>query len=174
MHKLMLIAALVAAAIVTGCRSVGVKNYGQDYVKDKDGNPFLIDGEPVMYSKGWSVDHFQHWMITQADTISASVKKDEITFGMNGLNTQPDAEGLGKVIDTSLKGTAELAAKIGAAVATSGGSAGADAIYGYVKQFLVKGGDPAKATVTVTDGKLTCTDGSCYVTGSCSTGNCSE
>ena len=38
MNKIMLIAAIVAAAIVTGCRSVGVENYGQDYVKDKDGN----------------------------------------------------------------------------------------------------------------------------------------
>ena len=120
-----------------------------------------------MYGKGWSVDHFQHWMITQADTINATVKDDEITFGMNGLNTHPDAEGLGKVVDSSLKGAAELAAKIGAAIATSGGSAGADAIYGYVKQFLAKGGDPSKATVTVTDGNLTCTDGSCTVTGDC-------
>ena len=167
MNKIMLIAAIVAAAIVTGCRSVGVENYGQDYVKDKDGNPVLVDGKPVMYGKGWSVDHFQHWMITQADTINATVKDDEITFGMNGLNTHPDAEGLGKVVDSSLKGAAELAAKIGAAIATSGGSAGADAIYGYVQQFLAKGGDPSKATVTVTDGNLTCTDGSCTVTGDC-------
>ena len=48
MNKIMLIAAIVAAAIVTGCRSVGVENYGQDYVKDKDGNPVLVDGKPVM------------------------------------------------------------------------------------------------------------------------------
>lgn len=60
MHKLMLIAALVSAAIVSGCRSVEVKNNGQDYVKDKDGNPVLVDGKPVMFGKGWSVDHFQH------------------------------------------------------------------------------------------------------------------
>lgn len=173
MKKLLMIA-LIAAAIVTGCRSVEVENYGQDYVKDKDGNPVLVDGKPVMYGKGWAVDHFQHWMITQADTINATVKDDEITFGMNGINTKPDAEGLGKVVDNSLKGAAELAAKIGAAIATSGGSAGADAIYGYVKQFLSKGGDPGKATVTVTDGNITCTDGSCSITGSCADGNCSE
>ena len=173
MHKLMLIAAFAAAAL-TGCRSVEVANHGQDYVRDKDGNPILVDGKPVIFGKGWSVDHNQHWMITKADTINAAIKGNEITFNMNGLNTQPDSDGIGKVIDNTLKGAAELAAKIGAAVATSGGSAGTDAIYGYVKQFIAEGGDPAKATVTVTDGNLTCTDGSCTVSTPCPGGNCSE
>lgn len=174
MKKLMLIAALVAAALVTGCRSVGVVNNGQDYVRTAAGDPVLVDGKPVLYGKGWTVDHFQHWMITQADTINATVKEDEISFMLNGLNTHPDAEGLDKVVDSSLKGTAELAAKIGAAVATSGGSVGSDVVLGYVKQFLAKGGDPGKASVTISDGQITCTDGSCSESWSCTDGSCSE
>lgn len=172
MKQLMLLAAIALAIILAGCRSVEVENYGQDYVKMSNGDPVLVDGKPVLIGKGWSVDHFQHWMITKADTISANVKKDEIDFSMNGLNTQPDAEGLKNLVDVSLKGSAELAAKIGAAIATSGGSAGADAIAAYVKQFIAKGGDPEKATVTVSDGTLTCTDGSCTMTGSCTDGSC--
>lgn len=172
MKQLMLLAAIALAIILAGCRSVEVENYGQDYVKMSNGDPVLVDGKPVLIGKGWSVDHFQHWMITKADTISANVKKDEIDFSMNGLNTQPDAEGLKNLVDVSLKGSAELAAKIGAAIATSGGSAGADAIAAYVKQFIAKGGDPEKATVTVSDGTLTCTDGSCTLTGSCADGSC--
>ena len=172
MKKFMLLAAIALAIILAGCRSVEVENYGQDYVKMSNGDPVLVDGKPVLIGKGWSVDHFQHWMITKADTISANVKKDEIDFSMNGLNTQPDAEGLKNLVDVSLKGSAELAAKIGAAIATSGGSAGADAIAAYVKQFIAKGGDPEKATVTVSDGTLTCTDGSCTLTGSCTDGSC--
>lgn len=172
MKQLMLLAAIALAIILAGCRSVEVENYGQDYVKMSNGDPVLVDGKPVLIGKGWSVDHFQHWMITKADTISANVKKDEIDFSMNGLNTQPDAEGLKNLVDVSLKGSAELAAKIGAAIATSGGSAGADAIAAYVKQFIAKGGDPEKATVTVSDGTLTCTDGSCTLTGSCTDGSC--
>lgn len=174
MKQLMLLAAIALAIILAGCRSVEVENYGQDYVKMSNGDPVLVDGKPVLIGKGWSVDHFQHWMITKADTISANVKKDEIDFSMNGLNTQPDAEGLKNLVDVSLKGSAELAAKIGAAIATSGGSAGADAIAAYVKQFTAKGGDPEKATVTVSDGTLTCTDGSCTLTGSCADGLCSD
>ena len=174
MKQLMLLAAIALAIILAGCRSVEVENYGQDYVKMSNGDPVLVDGKPVLIGKGWSVDHFQHWMITKADTISANVKKDEIDFSMNGLNTQPDAEGLKNLVDVSLKGTAELAAKIGAAIATSGGSAGADAIAAYVKQFIAKGGDPEKATVTVSDGTLTGTDGSCTMTGSCDDGLCSD
>lgn len=174
MKQLMLLAAIALAIILAGCRSVEVENYGQDYVKMSNGDPVLVDGKPVLIGKGWSVDHFQHWMITKADTISANVKKDEIDFSMNGLNTQPDAEGLKNLVDVSLKGSAELAAKIGAAIATSGGSAGADAIAAYVKQFIAKGGDPEKATVTVSDGTLTCTDGSCTMTGSCADGLCSD
>lgn len=172
MKQLMLLAAIALAIILAGCRSVEVENYGQDYVKMSNGDPVLVDGKPVLIGKGWSVDHFQHWMITKADTISANVKKDEIDFSMNGLNTQPDAEGLKNLVDVSLKGSAELAAMIGAAIATSGGSAGADAIAAYVKQFIAKGGDPEKATVTVSDGTLTCTDGSCTLTGSCTDGSC--
>lgn len=174
MKKLMLIAALVAATIVSGCRSVEVVNNGQDYVRTSSGDPVLVDGKPILYGKGWTVDHFQHWMITKADTVHANIKPEEIEFSLNGLDTKPDAEGVEKLVEASAKGAAELAAKIGAAVATSGGSAGADAIYGYVRQFLSKGGDPGKASVTISDGMITCTDGSCSESWSCPNGECSE
>lgn len=174
MKQLMLLAAIALAIILAGCRSVEVENYGQDYVRNSDGSPVLVDGKPVLIGKGWSVDHFQHWMITDADVISATVRKDEIDFAMNGLKTRPDADGVKGVVEASLKGSAELAAKIGAAIATSGGSAGADAIAAYVKQFIAKGGDPSKAKVSISDGTLTCTDGSCTLAGSCADGLCSD
>lgn len=174
MKKIMLMAALAVASIVTGCRSVGVVNNGQDYIRNQDGSPVLVSGEPVIYSRGWSVDHFQHAMMTTADSISATVKDGEINFAMNGLNTVPDYDGITKLVDRSLKGAAELAAKIGAAIATSGGSTGADAVWGYVKEFIGRGGDPSKASVSISDGRLTCTDGNCTITGSCTDGSCSE
>lgn len=167
MNKIMLIAALVAASIATGCRSVRVKNHGQDYVRTADGGALVVDGQPVVISKGWDVTHWQHWMITKADDIFASIKKDAIEFHLTGLEEKSDGEGLSLVVEKSLAGAAELASKIGAAIATSGGTAGADAIYGFVKQFISKGGDPSKAKVTISDGVLTCTDGSCTVSGEC-------
>lgn len=171
MKRLKIASVAIAAAIgmAAGCRSVEVENYGQDYVKDADGNPILVDGKPVMYGKGWSVDHFQHWMMTDADAITANVRPQEIDFALNGLKSKPDSDGLANVVDKSLTGAATLAAKIGAAIATGGGSIGAEAIVNYVKGFMKAGGDADKATfdlsdghVTITDGNITCVDGSCH------------
>ena len=154
----------LAAAALAGCRSVTVKNYGQEVVD--------VNGKQTVISKGWYVSHWQHWMITKADNISASIKPEEITFGLTGLDEKSDGDGLAKVVTASLSGTAELATKIGAAIATAGGTACADSISGLVAKFVKAGGDTAKASVsckdgscTITDGATTCTGDSCYYVG---------
>ena len=151
----------LAAAALAGCRSVTVKNYGQEVVD--------VNGKQTVISKGWYVSHWQHWMITRADNISASIKPEEITFGLTGLDEKSDGDGLAKVVTASLSGAAELATKIGAAIATAGGTACADSISGLVARFVKAGGDTEKASVsckdgscTITDGATTCTDDSCY------------
>ena len=151
----------LAAAALAGCRSVTVKNYGQEVVD--------VNGKQTVISKGWYVSHWQHWMITKADNISASIKPEEITFGLAGLDEKSDGDGLAKVVTASLSGAAELATKIGAAIATAGGTACADSISGLVARFVKAGGDTAKASVsckdgscTITDGATTCTGDSCY------------
>ena len=154
----------LAAAALAGCRSVTVKNYGQEVVD--------VNGVQTVISKGWYVSHWQHWMITRADNISASIKPEEITFGLTGLDEKSDGDGLSKVVSASLSGAAELATKIGAAIATAGGTACADSISGLVSKFVKAGGDTAKASVsckdgscTITDGATTCTGESCYYKG---------
>ena len=154
----------VALALLGGCRSVTVKNYGQEVVD--------VNGKQTVISKGWYVSHWQHWMITRADNISASIKPEEITFGLAGLDEKSDGDGLSKVVSASLSGAAELATKVGAAIATAGGTACADSISGLVAKFVKAGGDTAKASVsckdgscTITDGATTCTGDSCYYTG---------
>ena len=170
MNKLMFALAAVAA-VTAGCRSVKVSNHGQDYVKDADGKPVLdADGKPFMYSKGWDVDYFQHGMTTQADSMSAAIEKERISFELNKMSTDPDYEGMTGLVDKSLSGAAELAGKIGAAIATAGGSASADAIAEMVKKFIANGGDASKATVNCTDGSCTISDGSV----SCTDGLCLE
>ena len=150
----------LAAAALAGCRSVTVKNYGQEVVD--------VNGVQTVISKGWYVSHWQHWMITKADNISASIRPDAITFGLNGLDEMPDGDGLAKVVTASLSGAAELATKVGAAI----GTACADSISGLVARFVKAGGDTAKASVsckdgscTITDGSTTCTGDSCYYMG---------
>ena len=154
----------LAAASLAGCRSVTVKNYGQEVVD--------VNGVQTVISKGWYVSHWQHWMITRADNISASIKPEEITFGLTGLDEKSDGDGLAKVVTASLSGAAELATKIGAAIATAGGTACADSISGLVAKFVNAGGDTEKASVsckdgscTITDGATTCTEGRCYYKG---------
>ena len=154
----------VALALLGGCRSVTVKNYGQEVVD--------VNGKQTVISKGWYVSHWQHWMITRADNISASIKPEEITFGLAGLDEKSDGDGLSKVVSASLSGAAELATKVGAAIATAGGTACADSISGLVAKFVNAGGDASKASVsckdgscTITDGATTCTGDSCYYMG---------
>lgn len=168
MKKLMIITA-ACAAVLAGCRMVEVVNRGEEVVRDADGRPVMLpDGTVQTMKRGWSVYHNQHWMATEADSLTAHVEAGRIDFALNGLNARPDGTNLNALVVGSLEGAANLAAKVGAAVATSGGSAGAEAATAWVRSFVAAGGDPAKATVscadgscTITDGAVTCKDGSC-------------
>ena len=70
---------------------------------------------------------------------------------------------LNKLVETSLKGAAELAAKVGAAIATSGGSVAGDAAYtalrNAISKYISKGGDASKAKITCENGNCTISDG---------------
>ena len=175
-----------ALAFMTGCRVVEVENYGEEIARDADDKPVLLaDGRIQTVKKGWSVYHNQHWMLTEADKISATVKPDEITFDMNGLNPRPDGTNLVALINTSFNGVNTLAAKIIAACVTSGGSTAGEAavILGknlYTK-FKAAGGDESKAkiitdangNVTVSDGCVTCNSSECTTCSECTDGSCS-
>lgn len=171
MRKLMIAAVLAACAV--GCRVVKVENYGEEIARDADGKPVvLVDGRLQTIKKGWSVYHNQHWMITEADQMNAKIKPEAIEFSLNGLNTKPDGENLNALVKNLLDGAAELATKVGAAIATAGGTACADSISGLVAKFIKAGGKVEKASVsckdgscTITDGATTCTGGSCYYVG---------
>lgn len=176
--------AAVVAAFAAGCRVVEVENYGEEIARDADDKPVLLaDGRIQTVKKGWTVYHNQHWMLTEADKISATVKPEEITFDMNGLNSRPDGTNLVSLINTSFNGVNTLAAKIIAACVTSGGSTVGEAAVILGKalydKFKAAGGDDAKAAistdakgnVTVTDGTVTCSGSECSI---CSDGSCSR
>ena len=183
MKKLMMIALAACAAVITGCRAVTVENYGEEIARDAESKPVtLADGRIQTVKKGWKVHHNQHWMTTRADSITASVKPEEIAFALNGLNTQPSEE-LNKLVGTSLDGLTKLVvACADAYTKIAGGGAQADVALTSAKKvleyFSAKGGDVSKATVTtdtaakllkVSDG-TTCV--SCDAAGNCST--CSD
>lgn len=177
MKKLMMIALAACAAVITGCRAVTVENYGEEIARDADEKPVtLADGRIQTVKKGWRVHHNQHWMNTKADSIEAHIKPEDISFAMNGLNTQPSEE-LNKMVGTSLDGLTKLVvACADAYTKIAGGGAQADTALNVGKMvleyFSSQGGDLSKATVTTTaNNKLQVTDGAtsveCDAAGNC-------
>lgn len=178
---MMMLAACAAATmtVTTGCRAVTVENYGEEIARDADEKPVtLADGRIQTVKKGWRVHNNQHWMNTKADSIEAHIKPEDISFAMNGLNTQPSEE-LNKMVGTSLDGLTKLAVAVGEAYTKiAGGGAQADTVLNVAARvanyFRDKGGDVTKATVTTTaDNKVQVSDGSTCV--ECdAAGNCTE
>ena len=173
--------AAIAMTTATGCRAVTVRNYGEEVVRDADDKPVtLADGRIQTVKKGWRVHHNQHWMTTSADSISATVKPEEIAFAMNGLNSKPSEE-LAKLVDVSLDGMTKLVVAVGEAYTKiAGGGAQADTALNVAAKvanyFKGKGGDVTKAEVTTVADKLRVSDGTtcveCDAAGNCS--DCSE
>ncbi len=156
--------------MVSGCRSIEVVNHGEEAVRNAAGEPVLsASGEVQKISRGWEVSHFQHWMITAADNMSASVKPNDISFAINGLNSRPDGTNIVGVIDASFSGANRLAATIAAYI---GGGTVTDAAWSAAKnlydKFVAAGGDPDAATVECKNGTCTITDGTVCADGKCS------
>ena len=180
MKKLLTISILATIAIgITGCRAVTVENYGEEIARDADEKPVtLADGRIQTVKKGWKVHHNQHWMTTTVDSMSATVKPEEIAFALNGLNTKPSEE-LNKMVGTSLDGLTKLVvACADAYTKIAGGGAQADVALATGKKvleyFTSKGGDLSKATVSAdtASNTVTVTDGTtsiqCDAAGNCS------
>jgi len=179
MKRLMMIALAACAAAMmtttTGCVALEVEDYGDEVVKDSVGNPVCdTNGVVQTVHKGqrW---HYNKNMVEQSyESVDFRRRPgDDIEIRIANYRDQVSAE-LNKVVDTSFKGAAELAAKIGAAIATSGGSVAGEAAYSAlsqsIKSYLSKGGSAEKATVECKDGSCTISDGT--VTETCS--NCFE
>jgi hypothetical protein len=112
--------------------------------------------EPVELSS------LRHWTDSLIGQAALGIRENQIDFTLSNYSAKPSEE-LAKVIDVSLRGAAELAAKVGAAIATSGGSVAGEAgmalLKKAVERYVTKGGDVSKATVTCTGGNCTITDG---------------
>jgi len=164
----LLMCGLCAALAVTGCKSIEVEYRGKALATWTDTNGVvraICDdaGKPVFYDKGWEVDYFQHWTWTKLDSLSASAGPG-VSLTLNGYESGADSN-LVALVKVSFDGAALLAAKVGAAIATAGGSAGVDGVAEMIRSFVAKGGDAAKATVSCSGGSCTVTDGA--VTESC-------
>ena len=165
MGELLLAVLFVALMwLCAGCVAIEVEDYGQQAVVDSAGNP-VVDSNGVIQTvhKGqrW---HYNKNMVEQSVEEIGFARKpgDDVTVNIKNYKDVVSQE-LNKVVDTSFKGAAELAAKVGAAIATSGGSVAGEAAYSAlekkIKSYLAKGGSAEKATVTCEGGSCTISDG---------------
>ena len=160
----LVVAALVALALLLpGCTSTSAEWGGERVVVGADGAP-LVDKDGVVQKVKEPVrlSSWRHWIDTHVDTATLGVEPEKISFEMNGYKAEPSEE-LNKLVETSLKGAAELAAKVGAAIATSGGSVAGDAAYSALRnaisKYISKGGSAEKAKITCEGGNCTISDG---------------
>ena len=184
MKKLMVIAAVVCAASLVGCKSVEVERHGQtlatvenadgtvSVVKDAANNPVILDG-------GWEVDYFQHWNWQKFDSLHATAGQG-VALDINNYEGGADATNLTQLVHTSLEGLTKLVATCADAyVKVAGGGAQADTavnVAGRIANYFAsKGGDVTKATVTTDEAakKIKVTDGTTCV--ECdAAGNCTD
>ena len=167
-EKALAVLALVAiggccALIFCGCSSTSAEWGGESVVYDLNGAP-LVDKDGVVQKvkNPVKLSSWRHWIKTLFTASKLVVKRDEIELSLDGYKSEPSEE-LNKVIETSFRGASELAAKVGAAIATSGGSVAGEAGFALLKKaitnYVTKGGDASKATVTCKDGNCTISDG---------------
>jgi hypothetical protein len=159
--KKLLITTSIALALA-GCKSIEVERHAQTLATwcDTNGVHHVFcdaTGKPIILDGGWEVDYFQHWNWQRFDALTASAGPG-VTLMLNGYESGADSN-LVALVKTSFDGAALLAAKVGAAIATSGGSAGVEGVAAMVRQFVSRGGDTAKATVSCENGACTISDG---------------
>lgn len=181
MKRLMMMCAVGAAIVMTGCKSIEVERHPQSLatIQNADGTAQVVRdaaNNPVVLDGGWNVDYFQHWNWQRFDSLSAKAGKD-VSLDINNYASGADSN-LVSLVDTSIAGATKLIATAAEAyVKVAGGGAQADTglavarkIYEYFKSL---GGDETKATVrtdevaklvTVTDGE-TCVQ--CDAAGNC-------
>lgn len=162
--------ACVAFGIV-GCKSIEVERRGHTVVFDQNGQVVKDkDGNPVILDKGWNVDYFQHWNWQKFDSMHA--KAGEAELDINGYASGADSN-IVALVSTSLSGVATITDKVAAAIITYGGSVAADfgtqLIQQAAERFISKGGDAATAKVTCegTDCKICDANGVCEVCEDC-------
>lgn len=158
----MTMAAIGAAVMASGCKSIAVDRRGHHVAMDGDGQVIRnAAGEPVILDLGWSVDYFQHWNWQRFEELHA--KAGEAEFDLNGYEGGAAASNLVALVAVSLDGVATVAEKVVKAIVSQGasiaGSVGSAAIQAAAERFVAAGGDAAAAKIECRDGSCTITDG---------------
>ena len=177
MKKLMLIA--VAAVALVGCTTYieATKNpeaaHPIQKVVEINGSNAVVTTGYMVTSGGWEAKSSSPLWATEAlNGLAIGVHTNgSVTLSLDKYDRDLSDNAVA-ITHELTDGAVNLASKIAAAIVTGGGSPAAEGIGALVKKFISSGGDPSKAKVTVTDGVIECTDGSCREV--CADGSCSE
>ena len=150
--------------MMAGCVAIEVEDYGDEVVKDASGNPVCASNGVVQTVHKGQRWHLNKNMVDQAYESVEFERQLQNVIKLRVANYKDAVSPeLNKIVDTSFKGAAELAAKVCAAIASSGGSVAGEAAYSAleqkIKSYLAKGGSAEKATVTCNGKDCTISDG---------------
>lgn len=163
MKKLILMSCAVAAcgAVLTGCKQIRFEKIERD--PSIVGTNVIATTEKIVRGEYYAYgleNNLEGLEVSANKTEGVKVKIERVSYDMSKQHAE--------IVDKSLSGAANLAAKIGAAIASCGAAPSADAVAALVEKFTAAGGNPDKATVeckdgscSISDGNITCTDGSC-------------
>lgn len=150
---------IAAAALLAGCAVTKAEWGGTSVVYGPDGAP-LVDktGKVQTVSAPTKLYSNRHWFDSSVAAAKLGIKGDEINFELNGYNGGVSSNFVAWT-HVLITDSATLATKIGAAIATAGGTAAADGVSGLVAKYMDAGGNVEAANVSCKDGVCTITDG---------------
>lgn len=124
----------------------------------------LADGKYAIASGGWSASaRSPLWATESLRGLDIGVSTNSsVHLRIDAYNRDLSTNAV-VLTEKTLDGAANLAARIGAAIATGGGSTSAEAISSAAKtlydKYIAAGGNPENAVVTCKDGVCTVSDG---------------
>lgn len=165
---------IIAVSAIAACAGCNTTRIGADPVAlgtattttyiDGDTNRVASVTTTPVHAFGWWANSYRNLMDTQIADMA--FRYGEASASVKGYGNTVNVEAVKACADA----VSDITAKVCAAIVSHGGSVVTSKVSSLVSKFVSAGGDPAKATVSCTDGGCTITDG----TITCDGGKCWE
>ena len=109
MKRLIMAAAIAAAALVAGCRTVTVNRVWKDPVTIDGKIATSTDGTVVLADKGWTVEYFMFGLSTDMESMAAKVGEINLKLGRI---TSDMSEQHAKVVESAGDAVGEVAGEV--------------------------------------------------------------
>ena len=172
MKKLIMLSTVLLSGVFAGCQTYITAEKRPESILPVYGPDGLATGY-IIASGGWTASaRSPLWATESLRGLDIGVQTNgdvHLILGEYSRDLSTNAVQMTRILTD---GAVSLAAKIAAAIVSSGASPAADGVSELVRKFVASGGDATKATVscrdgtcTVTDGTVTCDDSGCSACG---------